>query len=680
MAFKFYIDSQLVDSPIDDTTALQTTISRSQDLGTVLVTQDAELSWNANNQLNAGEISGYAYLKNLFVNQICAEAEIKIYDQVSSSVTVLIHTGIIKIPSLSIQLHQLNLTIKVQDNSYYAYIKNNQNIKVNFAGFTTKNRTAITPLTPYSIDLFDGVTGDFLSTQGKRFRGFRLLEVFEFMVAAITDNKVSFQSTLLSTEPEIFIFKGQSLLNPYTLFPNAPDPVFELSFAELLSEVSKIKNVKLFIDASDPDNPVLNLENDKTSFAPSFVHHFADIKDLKVSILNQNLYGNVKVGSTNTIDGQASWLDDWNEATSYYGWKLEEFFPLGQCNIDVELNLVSNFNLSHNIIMDILIGGSTSTIDDYFFIECRNLDHGLREGFARRYGFFGQPQPPLFYNFGLNNFQKLQAHADLFETQFGNFFGLGQDTFKALLGDSPAQDVTYVTAPGSSPFFIPPVTGITIDPGEFVNETTNGGYDGNGNYNNVSFEYTVPADGDYSFHSHFDLEIQGMQGSEQFLFDLHIQALDAGLNVIASNTTNSFPGFTGNGLRELDTTLVAQLSAGDTVRCFYNVRFIPNQAGNFQVPRNFTVIWSSYFECNGTPDGSSSITSGNKDVKKYLYEFEDALSQTQMLALKSNPTGYCTFEKDGITRIGWIHSIQMNDFKGTNTIVKLLSSDAPSTQ
>jgi len=59
MAFKFYIDNQLTDQPVNDMD-LVTRIVRDQSTKNVLITQDIELIWNNNNGLPSGTISGYA--------------------------------------------------------------------------------------------------------------------------------------------------------------------------------------------------------------------------------------------------------------------------------------------------------------------------------------------------------------------------------------------------------------------------------------------------------------------------------------------------------------------------------------------------------------------------------------------------------------------------------------------
>ena len=99
MAFKFYIDGQLTDQPVNDT-AVITSIIRDTTIKAVLVDQNIDLLWSANNDIQSGYISGFTYLKDKFDEGICGECSLAIYDEVSSSQTVLIYEGVIKTPSM----------------------------------------------------------------------------------------------------------------------------------------------------------------------------------------------------------------------------------------------------------------------------------------------------------------------------------------------------------------------------------------------------------------------------------------------------------------------------------------------------------------------------------------------------------------------------------------------------
>jgi hypothetical protein len=671
MAFKFYIDGQLTDQPNNDTDMV-TTVKRDNQLKGLIRTQDIQLEWTQNNDLNTGEISGYAYLDSVFQDGICNEVEIEIYDYVSPSETNLVYKGIIKLTQLEYDEQKVNIKTKIQDNSFYAYIFNNKDIKVNLNGNYTKSQVPLTPIQPYQIDLFMSDTGIYGSTVGMYFRGYRIYDVMAFIILAITDGKVAFSSTYLEgLEYHPMLIKGQAILNPYTIYPTAEDPLYEISFQECFNELDKIKNLSFYIDNTDPANPILRVEDTESLFTANGGITFTDIKELKTTVDINKLYGQVRVGTTKTIDGQDPVIYTFNEATSYYGWKIETFFPLGQCNTSTELNLINDWVLSNNVIMDTAIGQSTSNVDDYFLIECDTVDTIAFTALAHRYEFFGQAAPPYFYNFGLNNYNKLQRHSDKFETAFGSFLGIGSNGFRALQGDDPTNDKTYNTGSTGNPNFIPP--GGLVDPAEYVNETTNGGYDGNNNYSNIAYEYVVPVDGNYSFSHNMLVEANGLaqiSGGDYFSVSPFIF-----LNGVSVSTSPYTPQIFSNAIYNIVNTAVCNCVAGDIITAKYGITYFPNGQGNQQNARQLTVIWKSFFECNGTPDGGVSITSGNTSIKKLIHEFEYFINETDWRTIEANITSYFPFEKDGVTRLGWIEELNHNNWTG-RTKVKLITENA----
>ncbi len=675
MAFKFYIDNQLTDQPVNDT-SLVTTADRSNELNSLLVTQDVELFYNGNATPPTGTISGYAYLKGLFDDRICNEAEIEIYDEVSNTETVLIHKGIIKIPSISIDHQQFYLKTKIQDDSFYSYINNNRDIKVNLAAIETKSLTEIAPLDWYSVDLFNSygcIYGSTLLPVAAFYKGYRVYDVLEFIIKVITDNKVSFQSTFLSTlTSELFLFKGRSLFSPYTVYPSAPEPILEISFQELFLELDKIYNLVFRIDNTDPNNPVFIIEDYESAYGSSLIYSFTDIKELNQSVSTANLYAQINTGSQVVEDG-ITVVYTWKAGRSYYGWKKESFHTLGQCNLSTQLNLVSEFIIDSNAIQDTVIMQSQEHLDDYFFIQCDNIDSVNLTAIATQFEFFGDGG--CYYNLGINNFYKMQRHSVKFETSFGNFLGQGSDGFKALVGDDPSNDIIYQVNNAVLPNYVPPLPlSLYEDPAPFPNVTTNGGYDGNGNYDTVLFRYTVPVAGDYSFEMMLHYQTAGMQQAENFQVTPHIKQYDS-LSVLITDQTST-AATTNNGTFYYPTTAVFNCQVGDIIEGSYQLWFYRNPVTPFPGPeRYFAMLWDSYLECNGTPDSGINIASGNPDIKKYIYEFNYAISQSDFLNMLNNLTGLFSFEKDGVTRFGWIQNLSYNNWTGQSKI-KLITNDA----
>jgi hypothetical protein len=143
-------------------------------------------------------------------------------------------------------------------------------------------------------------------------------------------------------------------------------------------------------------------------------------------------------------------------------------------------------------------------------------------------------------------------------------------------------------------------------------------------------------------------------------------------NVLQS--TNEFQQFyTNNGTFTQSTSLVVTADATDYVQSAIQVEVIA-----LAINLNIAFQETSNFQCNGTPDGGISITSGNRNIKKYIYEFQYELNETDFNLIRSNPAQLLGFDKDGVTRYGWIDTIKRDDWTGVSNI-KLITNNAITT-
>lgn len=676
MSFLFYISGTLVNQPENDPKSMViSTVSREQDTGMITIVQDVVLEWNHKNLLNAGETDGYTLIKDAFDLGICNELEVIITDQVSVSQTNLVYTGIFKLTQVEIDEQREFIKCKVQDNSWRAYTQNNKEVQVNLAGTFTKSKLNAIPIDQYLVDLFNSNGCAYGSFAGILFHAYRVSDVFDFIVRGITDNKVEFRSDYLdSLDPNLFIIKGQDLLNPFTLFPLAPQPEYVLSFQQMYTEIHKAKNIAMWIDGTDPDAPILRLENYEATFSGDILYTFPDIKHLRTYVDGSRLYGTVSVGSDTTHFGNSVWYT-FNDATSHQGWGKEQYFPLGQCNTNTELDLLNTFVLSNNSIQDTMIGQSTSDIDKYFLLEMDDVDTVGLTATEHQYDFFGQGF--CLHNFGLNNFSKMQRHSTSFETAFGTFLGVGGNGFRALLGSAVIDFISYTTL-GSAPGFVPP-GGQTFD-SEFVNETQGGGYDGGNNYNNVIFEYVVPVNGDYSFTQNLIFGIAGIYRPSIFVTVFNeILLYDSAMTL--KDFSSVVQDYHNDGNYQFPTTFVLNAVAGDIVKARYRIEFngVFGGPGSQPIAQFLTLSYQSYFECNGTPDGGVTITTGTSDLKKLRHEFIADIPESVWRTIVANPVGQLGFQKDGVTRYGWIEYMR-HDHQTGRTEIKLITNNAITTQ
>jgi len=723
MPFLFYIDNQLTDRPENDD-ALTTSIKRDSQLAALLITQDVELVYNGNNALQTGQVSGYALLKDAFDSGTCNELELIVYDQVSATETFLHYSGVIKVPQIQIEEHRVLATTKVQDNSFYSYVNNNKNIEFNIQSNRTKNRQAITPCQIYEVDLFNSFTGVYGSTIGNYYRGYRVYDVFKYLIAAISDNKVGFESFYLQNTTNLFMFDGFALGNANT------DPNVKVTFEKLYREIYKARNVSFYVDQTDPDNPVLRLESFASLFSGVQVLAFDDIKELKSRIRTDRIYGAIRVGAEYNPGGSNPLIYTFNAGTSYQGWMNEVYAPLGQCNVDNEFNLMSDFIITSNAIQDQVVGGATDHDDDLFLIECDGVDTTLFTAIAIDYPAWASTSSALFYNQGLNNPSKLQVHASNYQTGLTNTLEIGGNGFQASLG----QELLLGTYDPASPAYAFPF--YLIDPLVFADETTGSNYDGGGNYDNTTGIYVAPLTGNYSFSTKLLIDAVNIL---QCIGAGVIENATVGIQVVNSPTltatsypTNLVRGFTILQVITVytDNTLAVVVSqTGITQRITENLTlapyvinsmpaltagqavtthivvvadvFAPQIFGNTPIREiNNLPNWSvgtigcvvpsfarpalyaattSTFSCTGAPDGGGIVIDNDPALyKSKEFEFTFAISASEWQSIVANPTGLFTFEKDGITRTGWIQEMQHNDWTG-ETQIKLITSDDATT-
>lgn len=704
MSFTFYINGQRTDNPSGDK-ELTTMIRRDSDLGALLITQEFEITYNQNNDPATGEVSGYALLKELWDGGICGELDILIYHTYDNQ-TTLTFKGTLKAPEFELNEQHITIKTKIRDDSVYAYISPNKNVKYSLYSNVTKSKLAITPPTLYEVDFFDSATGLRTSVIGNLYRGWRVYDVMRVLVPAISDNKVTFESEYLrSITYELFLFDGYALLNPNT------DPVAaEVTFGQMVRELFKLKNTAFYIDQTDPLAPVLRLENKEYFYRKTEVASFTDIKNLVTTVRTDQIYGTVKIGAEFNPGGSAA-VYTFNSGTSYFGWKEEIYTPIGQCNTDAELDLLTEFIISSNAINDKISGGSTDNLDGIYIVECHDVDTALFTAMAKAHNSLSGSPTPALYNRTLNNYNRLQLHGNNFQTLLNNTLEQGGDGFRASLGQE-----LLLTTTAAGPFQTPHTT----EPVIYADENTGQNYDGNGNYDNVTGIFTIPSDGDWSFNSVQPVEAFGLIGCSNatvtiisspyiaagtyfnvpvlysFYYTISIVIYqDNTLAVELDRQTQTY--YTSdNTIVDLAVNIAGSYQAGNVavvsiraqqVRWTPTLLYVPLEPEYGQIATTsctfpatspmFTVaLADGYFECNGTPAGGLTVTAQSPSSYRVLrHAFTEGIDESTWQSIVANPIGMFPFEKDGQMRQGWIEEMVHNHFT-SQTNIKLISSDA----
>jgi len=714
MAFQFYLDGQLTNQP-DNDTDLITTIKRNSDQGGFLITQDVTLKYSATNATLTGMISGYAYLLSRFESGTCNEVDIEVYDQVSTNQTNRIYTGVISINSIQINEQEVSMTMKIDDNSYYSFIKNNRNIKFNTYATRTKNQEIIVPPQIYEVNMFWSATGAYGSSIGILYRGYRIYDLLAFLVPAISDNRVTFESDYLQEDIQLFLFDGSALANHDT------DPNIIVSFDQIMKELFKLKNISFYINQTDPDNPILRVEPTDWFYQDSTIYTVIEPQKVITSIKTDNVYGTISVGSTNNIGGPNNAIYTFNAGTSYFGWKEEQYTPYGQCNTDAELDLVNDFSISSNAINYQVGGAVTTDLDKLFIVECDNVDTTAFTATAVDWEIFGVATK-WFYNIGLNNINKVNLHSTSFQSALTNTQAAGTDICHITLG----QDyVVFDLNPGGSGN---PSLYANIP---FADEFGGDNYDAGNNWSLVNYDYTVTNPGNYSFKTSMELTVANcasmVMGIFNPLFNPNVITTDVKWGVttsvgISAFTDGTYTTMIGQASKTysvyidadylVEVALPINLPTGAKVRVSVlsqAARFAPNPTGTYNLGQSTIALpfgdtpldnslWTfsapsgsptpygsspnriiianddSTFECNGTPDGQMIIAQPDLSVyKSRLHEFDWHLSESEFLQIIANPIASFTFIKDGVSRTGWIEDLQHNNWTG-QTKIKLISN------
>lgn len=728
MSFRFYLDGQLTDQPMNDKD-LSTTIKRNSSLGALLITQDVDLEYNGNNDLDPGMISGYAYLKSKFDSGSCQQVNIRIIDVSDPTLTVEIYNGVIKVPSIQFDLQQVIAKSKVQDNSFYAYINNNKSIKYDIQSPTTKNGLAINPPNAYDVTLFDGCSG---STLPDAYQGYRVYDVLTYLVAAISDNKVGFFSNFLQTTPEIMVFDGFAIGHPLT------PPAVILSFNDLYSELSKAFNLSFYIDTTDPTNPVMIMEPTTQLFTGLNPFEFTDIKELQSGIREDNLFGTVVPG-TDFNPGGVDQVYTLPSGTSYFGFAEETFTPKGQCNVDNELSLVNRYKVSNNAINDQVNGGVTDYYDDIFLVEVENVDQMALTANAIAY----PPWTPSnilcpnarYYNYNFSNLQKIANHGNNLQTVLFNTLTIGTAGFQA----SPGQEQLLVS---SDPQYV--TAYLTLPETQVINtDVTSAGNYNAGQYSTITGRYTANASGVHSFAANYIFDCDNLKscisnftittagaglplGSYTLILlqdVVYVTALikiyDAANNLLSTQRQRTIINV-GMDTAQLGISHVVNMVSTDYAEFsieakIYKKAVLAGPASTYPVGTNFnqanplhpdfgyqlsgnpwqTWNWpncvqtpfvniftqiQSFTSCTGTP--STGITVGvpqSNTFENYEYTFDYDIPQSDWTQIVSNPTTLFIFEKDNQRRIGWIDTMKRNDWTGI-TQIKLVTNNAVTSQ
>jgi len=441
---------------------------------------------------------------------------------------------------------------KIVDLGYNARISNNKKISAIVDTGKSKNGIDITPVAFTDIDFYDP-TSNFNVYSFVDRNCYRVFDCFKFIIAHITDGIVGFESDLFDVggECENLVILTGFELRQGSGNGEAPD----ISFEDLFVEISKKKNLGFAIVPSGSAG--FNVKVEKDDFFKSEVASktYRNVRGIKMNFNLDKMYSNVALGSQ--IFELATSLSF--PPVRLRGFREENYTVQGECNIENELNLVSEWIVDSNTIEDVLTNGEDKHDDEIFLVETdgtRALKFDLFN-IVRASGtntsvvvntltdagagfvvagvlvgdkvanqttgavaqvtivaatvltldtdiFTATPEdynitaPPFIYNLGLSNFASIINWLGNIPNSIVKFFGTGDDNFLASI----TTNTQFLAFPA------------TVNPIIYDDDSTAPNFDTNGNYDPVTGRYEIPADGLYSFKATFLMDFLGELGSD----------------------------------------------------------------------------------------------------------------------------------------------------------------------
>lgn len=616
--------TQVTETP-DGWKGITSVIKRVKDLNSLFITTEAKLTFFSD---------GYDYLINKYeTDGYCSTVEVDLQQYVNNRYQTFFK-GIIFIRTIEIDRKNCSATVLVEDNTFYAKIFNNKSLEVFPFGEQTKSGLDILPCAYEAVSMFNPADGVYYGMFADPSNAcYPVYNLFEYLISFMTDNTIAFESTLFGPGGD---YEGLTvtcgLILRQCVTPGTTEAEFKaafqkLSFKKLFTEVNKKVNIGMYVDYNGP-LPILRIE--RTSAVRSSVTAFqaANIDELKESIDEDELYSSVRIGSSVTSD-KAFLL--FPENSSFIGPKEEQFITVSECNLDKELDLVSDFIISSNVIEDCVVQGDDSYDDEHFFIMC-DVTGGSYS--ARQSTLDGQTGVfPVYYNIDLYGPAVMDNYFGAIPASIAQYLGNADNTFFATKTSTQTTNGGW----GTYQLIL------------FQDDSTSPNEDPGNNYDPVTSRYTIPTSGLYTFElviDHYQYPLQG----NIYPIEYYIERYDSGGGLL---------------VRTLAGTMNSNGYATDT----FSVA-IPCDATDYVVATFFTlvndvdVLIGSHFKCTNTIDGGGIYkTFEPEDYPVVMHEWEYPLTFNDFKDIAENHRGQIEYYRyNGKHYSGWIHSLKFKRF------------------
>lgn len=562
---------------------------------------------------------GYDFIENiLFTQSPCNQI-----DFLLSIDGIDYFEGIIDTTESDFNLSREVVSIPIADNNVSSYITKNAKIKTYLNVTKSKNGTTITAATRISnLAMFTPSTGvyDLLNQT----QVYPVGDVFRYLVEFMSDGAMTATSPLFDTggtKEGVCIINGSA----FARFDTGASPL--VSFFDLFTEMDKLYNIAYKIDYAT-NTMIIDLTSNL--YSTTNILTVSQVRDLKLSFTKEMFYSKIKVGSTKIQEASSSFT--FPEAV-FLGFNEEEYFTLGQCNIDNELNLVNDYIIDSNAMEDMLLNFNDSYKDDTVIIE---TDYPGTNQATK----FNNLIPLTFaYNIGLNNFNKSQNWLGSFPNDILAYLNNEANNFEATKN-------SYIT-----------VTGNVIHNTVITNPA--------GNYSGVTGRYTCPLAGIGSYT--FVWEYTGLSYS--------------GIAVGVTTATFQLVHYTSAGV--VIQTLPLKTFVSEIITA--TNAFGSTSASVFMSPTDYVRIESTAitgttsfglitFSGDFADEGGTYQAYDPNDYKSFILEFEAPLTQAQFESVRDNITNTITVTTGNKTFKGWVRGVKRDILTGMAKF-KLITSN-----
>jgi len=416
--YRFILDGTEYNDPVgwDD---LKTTIRRDDIFNAVLIFQDGEVSFTGD---------AYAYLYSKLEESFCNVVQLEVL-QLCGSDWIPLFTGNIFVSDARFNEKECRCSVKVEDNSFYAKINNNKNIRTSPFTDKSKKGTNIAIATTYEVDIYSVANNTLVRSDVECVR---VYDAFRFLIDFMTDGAVGFDSTTFDVGGD---WEGLCIVTGFRLRTGtATDNFTQFSFQDLYNEVKS--RIPIGMKIINPyNNPTLVIDALELLYPTTLTDQFDDVYEVVTSVDQAKLYANVALGTGQVNDDVAL---PFPEEIDFFGFKDEQFFITGSCNLDSTLELVNNWIVSSNVIQATVNGDQGQ--DDSLFL----LDTELSTATSGRTDNQDYLQTSeYFYNTDLNNANTVIRYIGFVPNSIASYLDVtGAGTFKAYLGSNITHTAT----------------------------------------------------------------------------------------------------------------------------------------------------------------------------------------------------------------------------------------------